>query len=95
MIFTILNLILTAICLLGTWANTKQLRVGFVLWIFTNTVYMLMDIFMYKNYGRALLFAVQTGMCVIGIWNWKKIEEKLICNECIRCKRKLAKNDEK
>lgn len=76
MFFMIFNAILTVICLLGTYFNTRQLVWGFALWIFTNSVYALMDIFMYKNYFRALLFLVQTGMCIMGIWNWNKIEKE-------------------
>lgn len=77
MLFTIFNFILTGLCLFGTWGNANQKRWGFTVWIITNSIYMSMDLFMYHNYGRALLFAVQTGMCIVGLLKWKEIEERL------------------
>lgn len=76
MLFMIFNAVLTCICLLGTWFNARQIIWGFALWILTNSVYAIMDIFMYKNYFRALLFIVQTGMCVMGILQWNKLEKE-------------------
>lgn len=76
MLFTIFNLFMTGFCLFGTWGNANQKRWGFSVWIVTNSVYMIMDIFMYKNYGRALLFAIQTGMCIKGLLKWKKLEDR-------------------
>jgi nicotinamide mononucleotide transporter len=76
MFFMILNAVLTALCLLGTWYNAKQIVWGFWIWILTNTVYALIDIFLYQNYFRALLFIIQTGMCIMGVTKWSKLEEE-------------------
>ena len=82
MVLTIFNAFLTALCLLGTWANAEQKRWCFWIWIFTNSCYGLMDGFIYNNWFRTLLFAVQTFVCIKGLITWKKIEESQSEEKC-------------
>lgn len=69
-----LNWVLTILSLVATWANATRLIWCFYIWIFTNLAYVLLDIFIYDNWARAILTLVQLIFCFVGIYEWRKLD---------------------
>lgn len=61
--------IVTGTSILGTVANIYKKPWCFKLWFFTNATWMCYD-FVISAYAQSALFAVYTGLAVIGIVKW-------------------------
>jgi hypothetical protein len=68
----IINWVLAIVSLIATWLNVKKLILCFYIWLVTNFVYVVLDIFIYKNVPRALLTFIQFILCFEGIREWRK-----------------------
>lgn len=63
----------TAIALCGTVLNCKKIRACFYLWTVTNAMWFGWD--MYSGlWSRAILDAVQFGLAIWGVYEWRKPE---------------------
>lgn len=62
----------TAIALAGTVLNCKQNRACFVLWLFTNAMWLGWDIYQ-GLYSRALMDLVQFILAGYGLYEWRRI----------------------
>ena len=61
----------TAASIVGTWMLARKILENWLLWIVINTVSL--GMYVYKGlYVTTFLFAVYTGMAVIGYFQWKK-----------------------
>lgn len=73
MISSIFTWAATIIALIGTVLNCKQIRVCFYLWTATNAMWFAWD----RHSGlwsRCVLDAVQFGLAIWGIFEWKKLD---------------------
>ena len=61
----------TCIAIIGTFLNAKQVRFGFVLWMATNAIFAIYDIYI-TSYPQAALFTVYFGLALFGWINWGK-----------------------
>jgi nicotinamide riboside transporter PnuC len=61
----------TAVAICGTILNAKQVRFGFILWMITNAVFIVNNIYM-KSLPQAALFTVYLGLAVFGYISWGK-----------------------
>lgn len=62
--------IITAASIIGTAANSFQKRWCFIIWICTNTFWIIYNI-IYKSYAQALLYSFNLIMAIIGLIKWK------------------------
>lgn len=62
--------IITAASIVGTAANSFQKRWCFIIWICTNTFWIIYNI-IYKSYAQALLYSFNLIMAIIGLIKWK------------------------
>ena len=65
----------TAVAILGTFLNTKQIRFGFVLWTITNAVFVGANLYL-KIYPQAALFSVYFGLAIYGWYSWGRAAKK-------------------
>lgn len=65
----------TILAIIGTFLNAKQVRFGFVIWMITNTVFVINNIYIHC-YQQAALFAVYFGLAVFGWISWGKQQTK-------------------
>lgn len=65
--------LITLASILGTIANIYKKRWCFIVWLFTNSIWMAVD-FYQGLYAQAFLFAVYAMLAVWGLVQWK--EEK-------------------
>ena len=63
--------IATIIALTGTVLNCKKIRYCFYLWIITNTMWLVWDLYT-GLYSRAILDLFQLALAVYGLLEWKK-----------------------
>ena len=63
--------IVTGASLIGTILNIKKKPVCFIIWFFTNSLWMIYD-FSIGSYAQAALFTVYTGLAIWGIIEWRK-----------------------
>ncbi len=63
--------ILSIGCLIGTFLNCKKIRICFIIWLFCNIGWLILDIDQ-ENYGRALLDFVQFLTAIWGFIEWGK-----------------------
>jgi nicotinamide riboside transporter PnuC len=64
-------IVITVFSLIGTFLNIKKKNVCFIIWIFTNFSWFLIDI--YKEiYPQAFLFFVYFLLAIYGIYEWRK-----------------------
>jgi nicotinamide riboside transporter PnuC len=72
-LFNILTFILTILALIGVILNIKKNSFCFVIWVFTNVSWSIVDF--YKGIPlQGILFAVYTLLSVYGIFQWRKNE---------------------
>lgn len=74
MLAVIYTWIATIVALAGTVLNCKQIRACFYLWTITNTMWLAWDIFN-GIYSRAFLDAVQLGLAIWGIFEWRRLDD--------------------
>lgn len=67
----IISYIVTVLTLVGTVANAFQKSWCFYLWIITNLFWIAYNINI-KQYQQAIIYIVNTIICIIGIINWHK-----------------------
>ena len=67
----------TAVAIIGTILNAKQLRFGFILWMITNGVFVVYNLYM-NSYQQAALFTVYFGLSAFGWISWGKSAKKAV-----------------
>lgn len=72
---TNLTYLITLASIIGTVANIFKKRWCFVLWLFTNTAWLIVDAYN-GLYSQALLFLVYVGLSVWGLIQWKREGKK-------------------
>ncbi|NGX28480.1 MAG: hypothetical protein K940chlam1_00661 [Candidatus Anoxychlamydiales bacterium] len=65
----------TIVAIMGTILNAKQVRFGFIVWMITNAVFVVFNIYM-KIYPMAALFSVYFGLALYGWISWGKKSSK-------------------
>ena len=60
---------ITAASIVGTVANIYKKQWCFIIWLFTNAAWMIVD-FVSGMYAQSALFAVYTGLAVWGLIQW-------------------------
>lgn len=69
--FQVITIVLTVLSLIGVVLNIKRKRICFIIWLFTNTAWAIIDF--YKGIpAQGLLFTIYAGLAVYGIWEWRK-----------------------
>lgn len=66
----------TIVAITGTILNARQVRFGFIVWMITNAVFVVFNIYM-KIYPMAALFSVYFGLAFYGWINWGKKSTKV------------------
>ena len=69
-ILEVISYIVTVLTLVGTVANAFQKSWCFYLWIVTNLFWVVYN-FTIQQYQQAIIYIVNTIICVIGIVKWK------------------------
>jgi len=64
-----------AVAIMGTILNAKQIRFGFILWMVTNAVFIVNNLY-HQIYSQAALFTVYFGLAVFGWVSWGKAQKK-------------------
>ena len=68
-----LTLLLVFFSLLATYLNVRKKKVCFKIWLVTNTLWAIYDV--YKGaYWQALLFIAYVGLAIYGMIRWKEEE---------------------
>ncbi|NGX49697.1 MAG: hypothetical protein K940chlam5_01300 [Candidatus Anoxychlamydiales bacterium] len=65
----------TAVAIMGTILNAKQIRFGFILWMLTNGVFVVNNLYI-KSYPQAALFSVYFGLAIYAWMSWGKSKKK-------------------
>ncbi|NGX33831.1 MAG: hypothetical protein K1060chlam1_00172 [Candidatus Anoxychlamydiales bacterium] len=65
----------TVVAIMGTILNAKQLRFGFILWMMTNGVFVVYNVYI-GSFQQAALFSVYFGLAVYGWISWGKSAKK-------------------
>ncbi|OGN59749.1 MAG: hypothetical protein A3F40_03980 [Chlamydiae bacterium RIFCSPHIGHO2_12_FULL_27_8] len=65
----------TIFAIVGTVLNAKQVRFGFVIWMVTNLVFLVNNIYI-KSYPQSGLFFVYFVLAVYGWVSWGKQKKK-------------------
>jgi nicotinamide mononucleotide transporter len=60
----------TAIAIIGTYLNARQVRYGFVLWMVTNFIFTGYNV-LSGCWPQAFLFATYFGLAIYGWRSWK------------------------
>ncbi|MEO6884055.1 MAG: nicotinamide riboside transporter PnuC [Bacteroidia bacterium] len=64
--------ITTVLSLIATWMSAKKIIENWIIWIFTNTIYI--GIYYYKHlYPTAVLYFILALLAIYGMYEWKKI----------------------
>ena len=63
--------IVTFASIVGTMLNIRKMRACFFIWLVTNSLWMIYDIWI-NNYPQAALFAVYVALAVWGIYSWRR-----------------------
>ena len=66
----------TAVAIIGTILNAKQIRFGFIIWAITNAVFIFNNLFI-RSYPQAALFTVYLGLSIYGYISWGKSSKKV------------------
>lgn len=61
----------TILAIIGTFLNAKRVRFGFIIWMVTNTVFVVNNLII-KSYPQAALFGVYFVLAVFGWISWGK-----------------------
>ena len=67
----IIGYVLTAMCLIGTVLNCKQIKYCFIIWMFANIGWAIYDVYTEQTY-RAVLDIVQFITAIWGFRIWTK-----------------------
>jgi len=73
--FTILQWFTVALSLLGNYFVNKQKKIGLIIWMVANIIWIII-FFIMKSWPQAMLFFIYALFCVHGIYNWIKIEKE-------------------
>ena len=65
----------TAVAIVGTYLNAKQVRFGFIIWMVTNAVFVINNIYI-GSYQQAALFGVYLFLAVLGWFSWGKQKQE-------------------
>ncbi len=65
----------TAVAIIGTVLNAKQLRFGFIIWMITNGVFVGYNLYI-RSFPQAALFSVYFALALYGWINWGKSSKK-------------------
>jgi len=63
--------LITIASITGTVANIYKKRWCFIIWLFTNSLWMIID-FYQGLYAQSFLFAVYTALAIWGLIQWRK-----------------------
>jgi nicotinamide mononucleotide transporter len=63
--------LVTIASIIGTIANIYKKRWCFIVWLFTNSIWLMVD-FYQGLYAQAFLFAVYVGLAVWGLIQWRR-----------------------
>lgn len=63
----------TILTVIGSLANAAQKRWCFYVWTCTNLFWSVYNLFNWE-YGQAIIYVVNFGICIYGIFQWKKKE---------------------
>jgi hypothetical protein len=63
--------VVTGLSIIGTVLNIKKKQVSFVIWLFTNTLWLTYDLSI-GAYAQSALFAVYVGLAIWGIIAWRR-----------------------
>lgn len=61
----------TVLAIIGTFLNAKRVRFGFIIWMVTNTVFVVNNLII-KSFPQAALFGVYLVLAVFGWISWGK-----------------------
>ncbi|MBI5346469.1 MAG: nicotinamide mononucleotide transporter [Chlamydiae bacterium] len=61
----------TLISIIGTFLNAKKFRIGFLLWIATDIIFVFYNIYL-KSYPQSALFLVYLSIAIYGWFHWGK-----------------------
>lgn len=75
MIFTIIQWFTVFLSLLGNYFVNKQNKIGLIIWMISNTIWIIIFI-INKQWPQMILFFVYLLFCIHGIYNWIKIEKQ-------------------
>ena len=62
---------ITIASIIGTEANIYKKKWCFIIWLFTNSIWMIID-FKAGLYAQAFLFAIYVLLAVWGLWQWSR-----------------------
>jgi nicotinamide riboside transporter PnuC len=63
--------IVTGISIIGTILNIKKKQICFVIWLFTNSIWVIYD-FCIGAYAQSVLFIVYVILAIWGVIEWRK-----------------------
>lgn len=72
---TIVSYVVTVITIIGTVANSFQKWWCFIIWIATNTFWIIYNITI-KEYQQAFIYVVNDITSIMGLINWRKKEKE-------------------
>jgi len=72
----------TVFAIIGTFLNAKKIRFGFLVWMITNCVFVINNIFIH-SYQQAALFFVYFGLALFGWISWGKQEKSKNTEESV------------
>lgn len=75
----------TIVAIVGTYLNAKQVRFGFIIWMVTNTAFVVNNIYI-GSYAQATLFAVYFVLAVVGYRSWGKQKAEVKEAPACECK---------
>jgi len=64
----------TFVAIIGTYLNAKQKRFGFIIWMITNAVFVIYNMYIHQH-ALAALFGVYFGLALYGWLSWGKAEK--------------------
>jgi nicotinamide riboside transporter PnuC len=68
----ILSLIATILSLLGNFLIIKKKRIGFISWIISNILWIIVNLISIPNIPQIIMFLVYTGISIYGWIKWKQ-----------------------
>ena len=68
--FSIFRIVITLLSLIGVWLNIKKKSVCFIIWMFTNAAWTVVD-FYFGVYEQSILFFVYFILAIYGVVEWK------------------------
>lgn len=68
----ILSSIATILSLLGNFLIIKKKRIGFISWIISNVLWVIVNLISIPNIPQIIMFLVYTGISIYGWIKWKQ-----------------------